>query len=381
MNEYKMNDEINRTVGLFKMDTPLALENGQVLNNPQTIYETYGSVNSDASNVILVCHALTGSSNAAGSAQFPKELIEEVPQLKKISGKYKGYWDDIIGPGKLLDTDKYFIISSNILGSCYGASGSLAKDTNGQKYGNNFPQVTVRDIVRLQKELLDYLNIHKIKTVIGGSLGGMQVLEWALLYPEMVESIVPIATASRHSDWCIGINHLQRQAIMNDPQWSDGKYSQNPRNGLSLARQIAMVSYRTYDSFNNRYKHEKKYPQKTVFDKKNIYQVESYLTYQGEKLLDRFDANSYIYLSYVLDLHDVGRDREGVENALSTIKLKTLCIGIDSDLLYPAREQEDIAAAIPNAIYKEIFSSDGHDAFLIEYDQMSDIIKPFLESI
>jgi homoserine O-acetyltransferase len=381
MNEYRMNDEINRTVGLFKMNKTLSLENGQQLDNPQTVYETYGTLNKDASNVIMVCHALTGSANAAGSAEFPQELLEEIPLLEKISGNYNGYWDDIIGSGKLLDTDKYFIISSNILGSCYGASGPVSKNSAGRTYQADFPQITVRDIVNLQKALLDHLNIHKIKTVIGGSLGGMQVLEWALLYPDMVDSIIPIATAARHSDWCIGINHLQRQAIKNDPLWENGYYTQNPKTGLSIARQIAMVSYRTDISFNSRYNHEQKFPERSEFDPKNIYQVESYLNYQGEKLVDRFDANSYICLSRVLDLQDVGRNRGGVRKALSAITQKTLCIGIDSDLLYPAREQQDIASSIPNAVYKEISSSNGHDAFLIEYDQMNDIIKPFLESI
>ncbi len=381
MTAYKMNDELNRMVGIFKSDRPLPLESGGELFNPQTVYETYGELNNDASNVILICHALTGSAHAAGEAIFPDEIIAEAPLLKKISGNFRGWWDEIIGPHKLLDTNKYFIISSNIIGSCYGATGPLSKNENGDIYRTDFPQVTVRDIVRFQKRLIDYLNIKKIKTVIGGSLGGMQVLEWALLYPEIIESLIPIATASQHSDWCIGINHLQRQSIMNDPQWQNGLYERQPQKGLSLARQIAMVSYRTAISFNARFKHELKYGDRTNFNNDNIYQVESYLNYQGRKLVDRFDANCYIVLSRVLDAHDVGRSRGGVVKALSTVTQKALCIGIDSDILYPADEQKAISAALENAVYKEIGSPNGHDAFLIEYDQMNTIIKPFLESI
>jgi len=381
MDSFNIKDEINRTVGLFKMDGSLTLENGQILKNPKTVYETYGTLNADASNVILVCHALTGSAHAAGEAIFPVEILQEVPFLKKISGNFRGWWDELIGADKLLDTDKYFIVNANILGSCYGATGPIEQDSDNHQHRMNFPQITVRDMVNFQKELIDFLGIKKIRSAIGGSLGGMQVLEWALLYPEMIESIIPIATAAQHSDWCIGINHLQRQTIMNDPVWKNGNYTEQPINGLSLARQVAMVSYRTDRSFNARFKHEHKDPDDSVFSAGNLYQVESYLNYQGKKLVDRFDANSYIYLSRVLDLHDVARDRKSVQETLSTIKQKCLCIGIDSDILYPVHEQHDIASAIPNALYEEIKSPDGHDAFLIEYDQMNTIIKPFLESI
>ena len=376
-----MNGKLNRKVGFFQSDSPLTLENGKTLYKPQTVYETYGTLNEDASNVILVCHALTGSAHAAGKAEFPPEIINKAPLLQKISGNFNGWWDDIIGPEKLLDTDKYFIVSSNILGSCYGASGPLSADDTGKMLLMDFPQVTVRDIVHFQKALIDNLGVKKIKSVIGGSLGGMQVLEWALLYPEIVDSIIPIATAAQHSDWCIGINHLQRQAIKNDPLWQNGYYKQQPKNGLSLARQIAMVSYRTAISFNARFKNEQKFADKTVYDNDNLYQVESYLDYQGHKLVDRFDANSYIILSRVLDLHNVGRNRNNVKEALSAITQKTLCIGIDSDILYPAQEQKQIAEAISGAVYREIESANGHDAFLIEYEQMNQIIKPFLDTL
>ena len=376
-----MNDKLNRTVGFFQSEASLTLENGEILYNPQTVYETYGTLNDDSSNVIMVCHALTGSAHAAGIAEFPSDIIKEAPLLHNISGSFRGWWDDIIGPGKILDTDKYFIVSSNILGSCYGASGPPINNHSGKISSADFPQITVRDIVRFQKELIDFLGIKRLKSVIGGSLGGMQVLEWALLYPEIVDSIIPIATAAQHSDWCIGINHLQRQAIKNDPLWQNGNYAQQPKNGLGLARQIAMVSYRSAISFNARFKHEQKFRDKAVYDNDNIYQVESYLDYQGHKLVDRFDANSYITLSRVLDLHDVGRNRNGVRAALSKITQKTLCIGIDSDILYPAEEQREIAEMIPEAEYKEIKSPNGHDAFLIEYDQMENIIKPFLETL
>ncbi len=381
MDSFNYKNEIKRTVGLYRMSASLPLENGLILDKPQTVYETYGSLNPDKSNVILICHALTGSAHTAGEAVFPDEIVRATPLFEKLSREFSGWRNELIGPGKLFDTNKYYIVSSNILGSCYGATGPSGQDSQNNPHRMKFPQITVRDMVNFQKKLIDFLGIKKIKTAIGGSLGGMQVLEWALLFPDMIDSIIPIATAARHSDWCIGINHLQRQSIMNDPHWDKGNYSEQPKNGLSLARQIAMVSYRTDRSFNTRFKHEHKNPDDSVYSADNLYQVESYLNYQGKKLVDRFDANSYIYLSRALDLHDIARNRGSIQEVLSSIKQKSLCIGIDSDILYPAHEQRDIASIIPNALYKEIKSPDGHDAFLIEYDQLNTIIKPFLKSI
>jgi len=363
-----------KIVRLFDESNPFVFDCGVSLSPIDVAYETYGELNSDGANAIIVCHALTGSAHAAGySSEDPKSI---------------GWWDSFIGEGKPLDTKKYFIISSNFLGGCYGTTGSSSiNPKTGKPYGLSFPQMTVRDMVKVQKALVDYLGVQKIKTVIGGSLGGMQVLEWALLYPEIVESIIPIATAAQHSPWAIGLNDVARQAIMNDPDWRNGNYYDfgQPEKGVALARQIAMLSYRSEKEFQLRFGRERQKinGKETTyrFDISNLFQIESYLHYQGKKLVQRFDANTYIYISRAMDLHDVAIQRGQIENVLSSIKIPTLSIGIDSDILYPVSEQKAIARSIPNAVYHQITSPYGHDAFLIEYEQMASLITVFLKTV
>lgn len=376
------NDPYSRTVNLFRLSDPLSLDCGQELQEVKIAYETYGCLNADASNAILVCHALTGSAHVAGQPDFPSFLFDEAPLLAAVNGKVPGWWDGVIGPGKLFDTSKYFVISSNILGSCYGSSGPGGiNPATGLKYNLDFPQVTVRDMVRAQYALVKYLGIEKLAMAVGGSLGGMQALEWAVTFPDAVCSIVPIATSARHSDWAIGLNHLARQAIMNDPYWNNGNYNEQPLKGLSLARKVGMISYRTDVSFNARFQYERIGKKDSAFNPESIFQVESYLNYQGEKLVVRFDANSYLSLTRAMDLHDISRGRGAVKDVLGSIKARALCIGIDSDILYPAHEQRAIAEQIPESAYAEIKSMNGHDAFLIEFDQLTKIVQPFLESI
>ena len=293
----------------------------------EIVYETYGAINASASNAILVCHALTGSAHVTGEAHYPEFMIKHTPLLKSINGSTPGWWKELIGPGKVFDTDKYFIISSNVVGSCYGSSGPLSTNPlTGKKYGPEFPQVTVRDMVRAQSLLLKHLGIDKLLLASGGSLGGMQVLEWALTFPEKVQSIVPIATSARHSDWSIGLNHLARQAILNDPDFANGYYTKQPEKGLSLARKVGMISYRTDENFNARFNYERISENDSIFSDENIFQVESYLNYQGKKLVGRFDANSFLNLSKAMDLHDVSRGRGSLEKTLGTIKHPTLCM-------------------------------------------------------
>jgi homoserine O-acetyltransferase len=348
---------------------PFQFEVGATLAPIDVAFETYGELNHDGTNCILVCHALTGSSHAA----FYNSETDKSP----------GWWDGIIGPGKALDTNRYFVVCSNVLAGCYGTTGpSTINPRTMKEYATSFPLTTIRDMVRIQKELLDWLGVNKIQLVVGGSMGGMQVLEWMVSYPEMVERAAPIATGASHTAWGIGLNEVARQAIFTDPAYRNGDYYAygQPARGLALARMIGMISYRSAESFALRFQRSRIYEdgKGSYFDLKNIFQVESYLHYQGVKLVERFDANTYIYITRAMDLHDVARGRGKLEDVLGSVKSKVLCIGISSDVLYPAAEQRGLAELIPNSQYAEIQSIHGHDAFLIEFEQMNSILKSFL---
>jgi homoserine O-acetyltransferase len=360
-------------VRLYDTAHPLILESGARLSQVDVAYETYGTMNDSGDNVILVCHALTGSAHVAGYA------TEDPASL--------GWWDPMIGPARPLDTDRYFVVCANFLGGCYGTTGPSSVNPETQlPFGADFPAVTVRDMVTVQQALLRHLGVTGLQTVIGGSLGGMQVLEWAAMFPGMVASIIPIATAAQHSPWCIGLNSLARQAIMNDPAWLGGKYpgDTQPEKGLSLARQIAMMSYRSDISFTQKFHRETlAEPEGPALREQlgALFQVESYLRYQGTKLVRRFDANTYLSITRTMDSHDMARGRGSLEEVLGQIAAPALCVGIDSDVLYPAHEQRSIAVALSGAIYFEIGSSHGHDAFLIEYEQLGAAVTAFLRDI
>jgi homoserine O-acetyltransferase len=369
-------------IQLFGENHPFQLECGAELSPLHVAYETYGELNEDGDNAILICHALSGDAHAAGAAHINDEVLSQIPFYKTMKPGQSGWWDGMIGSGRAFDTDKYFVISSNILGSCYGTTGPTdINPLNNRSWQADFPTITVRDIVKVQHVLLQKLSVKKILSISGGSLGGMQALEWSIMYPDFVKSIIPIATAARHSAWGVGFNHLARQAVMSDAAWQGGFYDEQPAKGLSLARQIGMISYRTDISFQKRFGRERLENEKDYLEAGNLFQSESYLNYQGQKLVNRFDANSLVTISRIIDLHDVSRGRGELTEVMKTIEAKALCIGIDTDILYPAHEQQTIAEMLTNAQYFEIRSADGHDAFLIEFDQLSRAITPFLDSV
>ena len=360
------------TGGVFRAETPFRLDSGVLLQQLEIAFETYGELESDGANAVLVCHALTGSAHAADGGSF------------NTAGQ-PAWWNGIIGRGRGLDTGRSFVICANILGSCYGSTGPASIDPFTEKpYRGSFPQVTVRDMVRAQRLLLEALEVRSLATVIGGSLGGMQVLEWAIMFPEMVRSIIPIATSAKHSAWCIAFDEAQRLAIESDPAWNGGRYAEQPARGLAIARMIAMISYRSGESFATKFGRDVQPADDPptapgLFEgRRPSFQIESYLRYQGQKLVDRFDAASYICLTRAMDLHDVGADRGGIGRALGSITARTLSIGISSDILYPASEQRMIASKIPGAATAEIDSPHGHDAFLIENDRLNELLVSFL---
>jgi len=345
---------------------PLDLECGRRLKQVEIAVETAGTLSDSRDNVILVCHALTGDAHAVGDAEHP------------------GWWDGLIGPGGYIDTNRYFVITTNVLGGCAGSTGPSSIDPGtGRPYGTSFPVVTIRDMVRAQRRCLEKMGISKIAAVIGGSMGGMQVLEWGIMYPEAVERMIPIATSVALSPMGIAYNDIGRQAILADPEWKGGNYypGPGPRRGLAIARMMGMITYRTETLFEKRFSRRIQ-DDGPITRLDSMFQVESYLRYQGEKLVRRFDANSYLYLLKAMDLHDIGRGRGGVERALSRIQSDVLVIGIREDILFPIREQRKIHALLQRlgkrSRLEEIQSHYGHDAFLVEFDLVGPPIRRFL---
>ncbi len=332
------------------LDLPgaLALELGGRLPQVRVGYRTWGALDAEGSNAVVVCHALTGSADA--------DL----------------WWTRMFGPGRALDPEKDFVVCSNILGSCYGTTGPTAIDpATGAPWLGTFPAITVRDMVRVQHALATALGVRRVRMVIGGSLGGMQALEWALLYPALVESVAFIASTARHSAWCIGLSEAQRQAIFADPRWRGGRYdlADPPSAGLAAARMMAMLSYRSQPSFEMRFARR---PQT-----EDLFAIESYLRYQGQQLVDRFDAATYVTLTRAMDTHDVSRGRGDFDDVLRSIRQPMLVVSIDSDVLYWPWEQREVASLAPHARLAVMDSPHGHDAFLIDVDRLSDMVMDF----
>ena len=346
---------------------PLRLEYGGVLERVVVAFESYGELNAAGDNAILVCHALTGSAHAAG-----RHSRDGLP----------GWWDPLVGPGKPLDTKAYFVVCSNVLGGCYGTTGPTSLDpATGAPYRLAFPRYTVRDMVEVQKRLLDALHVQSLASVVGGSMGGMQVLEWGALYPEIVRSLVPVAIGARHSAWAIGLNEVARRAITSDPTWLGGDYrpDRQPENGLGLARAVAMLSYRSFDSLEAKFGRQRVAATRNPLDMS--FEIESYLNYQGVKLVERFDANTYLYLTRAMDDYDLAEGRGRVQDVLREMTMPALVMGIATDVLYPEAEQKELVTHLPNAQYVPINSPHGHDAFLIEFPQIAVRLRRFLAAV
>jgi len=355
---------------------PLPLDSGRELHDVTLCYETFGALNAAGDNAVLICHALTGDSHAAG---------------KYDPGDRKpGWWDQAVGPGKAIDTERYFVICTNVLGGCQGSTGPASfNPATGQPYGPDFPLVTVRDMVRAQARLMDLLGIQTLHAVLGGSLGGMQTLQWAVTYPDRVRAIIPIGGAGRFHPQGIAFNEVQRQAILTDPGYQGGRYygGPGPVQGLATARMLGMITYRSDESMWQQFGRQVRAGHTELPTEANFgsitYEVESYLRYQGDALVRRFDANSYLYLTKAMDLQDIGRGFASYEAAHAAIRAKVLSIGIRSDLLFPTylqRETADLVrAAGGEAAYIEMDSPWGHDAFLVDFHLIAEPVKSFLE--
>lgn len=343
-------------------DEPLPLSAGSSLSSIDVAYQTYGTLNADKSNAVLICHALTGDA----------EPFRDDPMNK-------GWWQDFIGSGLAFDTDRYFFICSNALGGCKGTTGpmSINPKTN-QPYGSQFPTITVQDIVRVQKALIDALEIPHLKAVVGGSFGGMQATQWGIFYPDFVDNIVNLCSSLTLSAEAIGFNHVMRQAVINDPNFANGDYYQGspPNNGLKIARMLGMLTYRTDIQLAKAFGRETKQQGQIWGDH---FQVESYLSYQGVKFLDRFDANSYLRLLRALDLYDPALGFENEKQALSRIRANYTLIGVTSDQLFKQVDLHKSKQRLENAGVKldfyEFHSDFGHDAFLVDYDFFEEMIK------
>jgi homoserine O-acetyltransferase len=384
MSEYGEHDKNGISIGLVEKEyftfgeppNEMVLENGSKLGPITIAYETYGKLNELKNNAILVLHALSGNSHAAG--YYSKE--DEKP----------GWWDNMVGPGKGIDTDSYFVICPNIVGSCYGSTGpgSINPGT-GQPYALDFPIFTISDIVKTQKKLIDHLGIDKLLCLVGGSIGGMQALEWAVAYPEVVGSVVPIASTCKRSALSIGLSEAQRQAIMSDPQWNNGNYynGSKPAKGLALARMIGHITYLSEDSMQRKFGRRLQENLAFKYDFSIDFQVESYLHYQGKKFVDRFDANSYLYITKASDYFDLGgkHGQGSLVKAFSKTSAKFLVISFSSDWLYPTSQSKEMVKAMKKAgldvSFCEIDTDFGHDSFLLAHDQLTKLISGFIKRV
>jgi len=350
----------------------IALDSGATLAPVDVAYETYGQLNAARSNAILVLHAFSGDAHAAG--------------ISHETGK-PGWWDNMIGPGKAFDTNRYFVICSNVLGGCRGTTGpSSINPATGCPYAMAFPVITIGDMVRLQKMLIDWFGIARLLAVTGGSMGGMQALEWAVAFPDRVVSAIPIACTTRHSAQQIAFNEVGRQAIMADPDWSDGNYygKQPPARGLAVARMVGHITYMSDDSMREKFGRRLRDKENFGFGFDVDFEVESYLRYRGSQFVNRFDANSYLYITKAMDYFDLTNGHGTLTAALEPAQARFLVISFSSDWLYPSYQSQEIVRALRarncDVAYVELQSNYGHDSFLVDVAEQTDLVRGFLAS-
>ena len=367
-----------RSVGIVErqyadFDEPLSLRSGATLDRFTLAYETYGRLNADGSNAILICHALSGDSHVAG-------YYTDDPH------EHPGWWDDAVGPGKMFDTERFYVVCSNVLGGCQGSSGPSSIAPDGRPYGARFPLVTVADMVEAQRHLLDRLGIPRLFAVAGGSMGAMQALQWAVAYPQRVETVLFLAGTHRSTAQQIAFNETGRQAIYADPHWNNGDYYDGPRPeaGLALARMMAHITYMSEISMEQKFgrrlqggtalSHTLNGPE---------FAIESYLAYQGEKFVRRFDANSYLVITKAIDYFDIGADYGWLRAALERARADFLVVTFSSDWLYPAWQGQELVEACQGARrgveYQHVEAPFGHDSFLVEVEQMTDVVGGYLD--
>lgn len=343
----------------------LTLESGEKLGPITLTYETYGTLNKEKNNALLVLHALSGDSHAADQ---------------------NGWWENLIGPGKGVDTDKYFVICSNVIGGCKGSTGPASiNPLSGKPYGLSFPLISIHDMVEAQRRLVDFLGIENLLSVVGGSMGGMQVLQWMVSYPKRIRSAIPIATTLKHTPQQIAFNEVGRQAVMSDPDWKKGDYygCSSPAKGLALARMIGHITYMSDVSMTEKFGRRTR-QDKEPFKFSADFEVEGYLHYRGDNFVKRFDANSYLYLTKAIDNFNL-LNGHGIANIFEGLKAKVLVLAFKSDWLYPTYQSQEIVKACKlsgvEASYCEINSTYGHDAFLLEITKETQLIESFLKAV
>lgn len=367
----------------YVSDQPFKFDCGRTIPGFTLRYESYGRLNAAGTNAILVCHALSGDHHCAG--------------IHSLSDRKTGWWNNIIGPGKALDTNRYFVVCSNVLGGCQGSTGPLSiNPETGKPFGINFPIVSIADMVRAQERWLREIGVNKLHAAIGGSMGGMQVLEWGIAFPDFVERLLAMATTAREGAQAIAFNEVGRQAILQDPDWNHGNYAANagPRVGLAIARMMAHITYLSDASM------ARKFGRRQVADRSARspipvapsasaesafdvqFEVESYLRYQGQSFINRFDANSYLYITRALDQFDLAERAGSLEAAFAPVKARSLVVGFTSDWLFPPSQNRAITTALlragKNASYAELDTDLGHDSFLLESTQLYDLVRHFL---